>query len=341
MNDPWDDARSSESCLVPAMMPFLIESLGASSDAVLRASGLAADRLSALPTAFTPSEFFALWTALESQVESSGNGPIPLRIVELASLEFFDPLIFAFLTSANVKAGINRIAHYKCVTSAAQVSVTDTAEGIAMDYSWPPPYRAPFALPLATQALGLWLIRLATKVNVQPLRVISPELPTDMDPYRDFFGVPVTLGRTHRMELRSIDAHRPLRTANPVLWQGFEPSLRKRLADIEDTATAREHVRAALIELLPAGDDSIEAVARRLCVSVRTLQRHLQAEEVSFQSILMETREKLAVHYLRQGTITTSEIAFLLGYKDVTSFNRAFRSWTGMSPKEARAELVA
>jgi AraC-like DNA-binding protein len=266
---------------------------------------------------------------------------MPLRIVDQMSLEFFDPLVFAFLSSANVKAGINRIVHYKSVTSAAQVSVADTAEGIAMDYSWPPPYRAPLALPLSTQVLALWLIRLGTRVHVQPLRVISPELPTDMDAYREFFGVSVTQGRTHRMELRSIDAHRPLLTANPVLWQGFEPSLRKRLSDIEDTATTRENVRAALIELLPAGEDSIEAVARRLSVSVRTLQRHLQPEGVSFQSVLTETRQKLALHYLRVGAITTAEIAFLLGYKDVRSFNRAFRSWTGMSPTEARSNRVA
>jgi len=71
-------------------------------------------------------------------------------------------------------------------------------------------------------------------------------------------------------------------------------------------------------------------------VSVRTLQRQLNAEATSFQSILNETRERLALHYLRQGHLSSAQIAFLLAYDDVRSFNRAFRSWTGMSPKQAR-----
>ncbi len=92
---------------------------------------------------------------------------------------------------------------------------------------------------LAGQVYGVWLIRLATKVHVQPTRVVSPDLPENMDAYEEFFGVPITLGPVHRMDFSSVDVHRPLVTANDAMWQMFEPALRKRLSDIEAEASTQ------------------------------------------------------------------------------------------------------
>ena len=333
--------RASEAGLLLSTVPMLLQAMGASADAVLRRSGLPRTLFSNPPAALIPDDYFALWSAMDEEVESVGNGPLPLRLAELVSVEYFDPMIFAFLNSPNVKTGIIRNAEYVKATSVSRLRATENPIGLAIDYWWPAPLDPPPVLPLSGQVYGVWLIRLATKINVQPARVVSPDLPEDMDAYAEFFGVPITLGPTHRMEFSSIDIHRPLLTANDDMWQVFEPALRKRLKDVEASATTEEKVRAALVELLPAGEDSIESVARELAVSSRTLQRQLHAEGVSFQSVLNATREQLAVHYLRQGSITNAEIAFLLGYTDVRSFNRAFRTWTGKSPSQARSELVA
>lgn len=97
-----------------------------------------------------------------------------------------------------------------------------------------------------------------------------------------------------------------------------------------------ERVRSALLELLPAGESTVNAVARVLAVSARTLQRRLTAERTTFQAVLNETREALARHYLSTSRLPTAEISFLLGYEDVTSFQRAFRSWTGETPRRVR-----
>ena len=70
----------------------------------------------------------------------------------------------------------------------------------------------------------------------------------------------------------------PFLTANDSIWQVFEPDLRRRLAELEETATIGERVRSLLLEALPSGQTSIDAVVDRLAMSKRTLQRRLGDE---------------------------------------------------------------
>ena len=100
--------------------------------------------------------------------------------------------------------------------------------------------------------------------------------------------------------------------------------------------TAR--VKSALLELLPSGHSSVEAVCDRLHVSKRSLQRHLKNESQSFQTILDSTRSELSLHYLSSSDLRIEEISYLLAYRDPNSFYRAFHGWTGMTPTEARGQ---
>lgn len=66
-------------------------------------------------------------------------------------------------------------------------------------------------------------------------------------------------------------------------------------------------------------------------------QRRLAEEGTSYQGVLDRTRERLARHYLTTTALADTEIAFLIGYDELTSFRRAFRSWIGRTPGEVRA----
>jgi AraC-like DNA-binding protein len=125
------------------------------------------------------------------------------------------------------------------------------------------------------------------------------------------------------------------------MWKSFEPHLQKRLSELDESATTTERVRAVLLELLPSGSASIDAVSRRLGTSTRTLQRHLSQEQKSFQAVLNGTREDLARHYLKSSDMTGAEISFLLGFEDPNSFFRAFHVWTGETPEQARGAMQA
>lgn len=80
--------------------------------------------------------------------------------------------------------------------------------------------------------------------------------------------------------------------------------------------------------------DSIDAehIAKKLNMSRNTLYRKLQAEDISFHDLVDKVRKRKAIDYLKQGSLSLSQIAFLLGFSELSAFSRAFKRWTGKSP---------
>jgi AraC-like DNA-binding protein len=99
----------------------------------------------------------------------------------------------------------------------------------------------------------------------------------------------------------------------------------------------RSKVEKAVSQLLPHGKATTSEVARRLGMSSRTLSRRLSDESVTFAEILDELRAVLAKRYLSDRELPVSEIAWLLGYREVSSLTHAFRRWTGMTPRRFRS----
>ena len=101
--------------------------------------------------------------------------------------------------------------------------------------------------------------------------------------------------------------------------------------------TLRASVENAMAPLLPHGKANAVEIARQLGMSHRTLARRLAAEGLTFSDIADELKRDLARHYLRDGDQPISQIAWLLGYREVSAFTHAFKRWTGMTPSQLRA----
>jgi AraC-like DNA-binding protein len=108
----------------------------------------------------------------------------------------------------------------------------------------------------------------------------------------------------------------------------------------KERRTASDTLRAAVEKeaekLLPHGKAQKPTVARALGMSVRSFSRRLADEGTTYEEVVDELRRTLAVQYLKEPGMSLSEIAWLLGYGGSTSFNHAFRRWTGHSPSMAR-----
>lgn len=163
-----------------------------------------------------------------------------------------------------------------------------------------------------------------------------PRPPRDALRFDRFFGTAVEFGsEANGLVLDPVDMHADLPAANAELARHNDEVVMALLArmDREDVIA---RLRALLVELLPSGECSKEVAAARLNMSDRSLQSRLAARGTSYRALLNETRQELAEQYMRQGHHSVSEVTYLLGFADVSSFSRAFRQWTGQSPTDYR-----
>lgn len=322
-----------------------MQDAGLATAPVLRRAQLPGDLFARQNVRLDSADFFTLWEAIEAEAESiNADVPAPLQIAQVMSSDWFDPELFAALCSANMGDAVDRIAKYVRLIAPMVIRVvrTDAHTTVTMDFLEPstPPPNVFLAFKLV---FFVQLARLATRSLVQPLHVNLPSPPTreaDAQAYQAYFGVPLTHAPQASVVFAAADLERPFLTENHKMWQFFEPSLRQRLSDLERTSGMVERVRSTLLESLPAGVVSMQAISRKLGVSTRTLQRRLQDEGTTFQRTLDGLRDALAHHYLRNTAMSSAEISFLLGFEDANSFARAFQSWTGSTPRATRSRMV-
>jgi AraC-like DNA-binding protein len=95
-------------------------------------------------------------------------------------------------------------------------------------------------------------------------------------------------------------------------------------------------VKTLIAQSVSQGEADIDHIADKLHTSRQTLYRKLKAEGVSFQTLLEDVRFSLAKTQLKNSELSLSEIAFSLGFSDLSAFSRAFKRWSGVSPKDFR-----
>lgn len=156
------------------------------------------------------------------------------------------------------------------------------------------------------------------------------------------FGCPVRFGRRDnvlRMPATTLDGTPA--GANPLVAEQIE-GVASALLEGVDAARGRDRVARAIREILVAGlPPDRAAVARRLHVSVRTLQRLLEEESTTFKLVRDEVRAELSHALLSNRALKVATIARSLGYAEVASFSKAFTRWSGHSPSRHRAMTAA
>jgi AraC-like DNA-binding protein len=112
------------------------------------------------------------------------------------------------------------------------------------------------------------------------------------------------------------------------------------LDSLENAKSTRGRVQNLLVPILHTGDVSMGSVAHKLGVSRQTLFRRLRAEGTTFARVLDELRHMLALRYLGGQKASVNETAYLVGFSDRGAFSRAFKRWTGSSPRGMLAQHV-
>ena len=181
------------------------------------------------------------------------------------------------------------------------------------------------------------MMRTLTGTDINPLEVTFtyPE-PASRSEYERIFRCPVLFGQKDNSF--SIDIgiiFTPILYANPDMLQHFENYAQEFLEEMEHQ---NEYARTVTKIILSKLDDeklSIKKVAREMSVSVRTLQNRLKEEGVVFSELLTDTRQKLAKKYLQED-YSVEQITYLLGFSEPSVFRKAFKKWSGVTPRQFR-----
>jgi len=127
--------------------------------------------------------------------------------------------------------------------------------------------------------------------------------------------------------------------AEENLYQMMEKTALARLASNQFEDNDLDNISRAINEALKEGDPSLDIVARKLAMSKRALQRRMEDNGLTFRQAVDRVRKALAEQYLTEGRLQLSEIAYLLGYSELSTFSRAAKTWFGMSPKAYRRRV--
>ncbi|MDH0703253.1 AraC family transcriptional regulator [Pseudomonas toyotomiensis] len=272
-------------------------------------------------------------------VAASGDPALGLKTSQFVSPTTFHALGYALIASSSLREMFERIVRYhRVVSDALQLELRELEDVYEFRFRVPPgsPAPAPEALD-AFAAIYVRSCRNRLNREFSPLLVqLQRPQPTDPAPWQAVFRAPLQFDAEESL-LRFPRAafEQRLDDGNPELAEHNETVLRRNLEQLQ-AASCSERVRTCLEAQLPDGEPSAERIAQALHLSLRSLQRHLAEEGTSYEALLGETRHVLALRHMRDPRCSISEIAYLLGFSDSSSFGRAFKRWTGQTPSQYR-----
>ena len=310
-----------------------ITAAGGNPDHVLRTIGLDRSAFSN-PEGFVASSSFA--QLLEEAARATADDCFGLHFGERYNPKNIGPLVYVVLNSPTILAGIANIERYLHVFNRA-AKWFFTVEGnwsyirfLLTDLG----IEAPRQHNECSMAVALNTLRIMVGSQWAPQEVqFAHEAPHQISEHRRVFGTPVSFGcETNAFVVEREFIERELPAADPRLYRILKRYLESVLNELPREDSLLASVRKSIAESMRDGDPKLARVSKRIAMSPRTLQRQLKEYGVDFKKLTDDTRRRFATNYLKDRKNTFTEIAFLLGYSEVSAFNRAFKRWTGSTP---------
>ena len=315
------------------------ESLGADITALFTETGITLGDLEDADCRYPVDNLFALYALVAEKISTPDIG---LYIGRIDYINRLNLQLYACSACATFREYLNVMPSVlRIVGDIGEVNVRREGEFIRLDWQPLAPESASQRY-LSDSSLAV-AAAIVNSVCVRPIPVraayFSYAEPADLNLLKQHFGdnllfnQPVSCLYLDRVSLDyaliKLDANWVQALAQPIRYL------------FEDNSSSNDFVvalRKILLRLLPSGDMNIDRAAEALNISRRTLQRRLAEQGTQFLQVLQELRAELAIQYLGDERLSITDIAFLLGYMDQSSFSAAFRSWHGQSPRDFRKQ---
>lgn len=317
---------------IAKMLMATIQRYGLDAESIFTEAGLT------LPGALSNND--RVRSALMQQVwriatERSEDEAFGVTFASMAQPTMLHGLGFSWIASNTLRDAFGRLVRYfSLLATAGNIQVTDKDGGVELWLELPVPKHvaAPASL-VGTLGTFVQMCRITKDPSLSPRKVCLQQLaPRDASKFESFFGCEVLFDSDENTLLfSSSDLEAPLPGANPALARANDEVVIQYLKSHKKHDIINQ-IRASIIEFLPDGAPSQDAIASSVHMSARSMQRKLKEMGTSYSQLLDGIRQELATSYLQHKERTIGEVTFLLGFTEPSNFSRSFKKWTGMSP---------
>ena len=320
---------------------------GAREDALLTTSGISAAALHDLDGRIRGAAQGRLWEAAADQL---GDPDLGLHLGETYRHDTLSIVGHVMLSARTMGEALDAFAEYSTLfaegvrsrldrggaglPAAIEFETVDAGTSYLVGAS-----RHPIEC-LMTSVTAVVEVLTGSPLPVLAVAFVHERPPSGTAVHEAVFGVVPTFGApVARLAFEAAALRWPGAAASPRLFATLAHGADLMLSDLEDARTApvRTRVAESISAHFQGRVPSLAAVAGELAMGERTLQRELDAEGTSFHDVVQEVRRTLACHHLDRTHATIHEVAFLLGYAEPSAFHRAFKRWTGLTPRAYRA----
>lgn len=275
---------------------------------------------------------------LEAGWRAVDDPTIGLKAGQIVKPERFGVVGIAAMSSATFGAAMERKARYWRLVWGDPYEIRTRGDEVMaiLTPGGPQPAYGQARIDMELASL-LGFGRRFTGVDFSPRRVtLRQARPTWDAAYAEVFGCPVLFSQPDdSIVFAREDVERPLLSRNAQVAELVAAGADAALQRMGETGLL-ERASRVVDDLLQGDEPSLGAVAAKLFMSERSLQRRLAAESLRFTDLLDRRREAAARRYFASDTASADDVAFLLGFATPSSFYRAFKRWTGHTPQEWR-----
>jgi len=288
---------------------------------------------------------FARYVALMREAKADTNNPaLALEFGAASDMRKFSVVGLISHASANMLEALIQLNRYgrlvvdvEGISDGARFALTD-----ANGERWMEDRRAnPNAFPEMTEST--WSRFIVTTRRDFPEHTyalaahVTHAAPTYRARYEELWQVPVTFS-SHWNAIRSDPSWErvQIQPDNRYVFGVLTERGDALLKELGNSTTMRGKVEALIMPILHTGEVSAETIAAKLNTSRQTLYRQLKGENATFEQVLDDLRHRMALDYIAAKKVSVNETAYLVGFSDPASFSRAFKRWTGKSPREYR-----
>ena len=283
-------------------------------------------------------------------VQTTNDKLIGLKLAKHINLRAFDTLGYLLMNCETVGEALQRIKRFEKLVMEHSVTDIITDEHTAK-VSWRCAYANDSTTYFRELIISGW-IAMMNKMSDQPIQCQTvhfkhpnPYEDTDqeqsaLEEYEQAYGCPVVFNSDWNgvcFDPQYLDL--PYGKSDPRLKAIMEEYAELMLSTLDSKLSFVHKTKLIIYRQLLNGDTCFEQFASQMHLSTRALQARFQKMGITYGELLDEIRRMLSLIYLDDTSISTLEVGVLLAYTDQSSFARAFKRWTGETPRQYRARL--